>query len=140
MDKAMINRRQISMPIAIISGLAVSLVITLIGTILAAFMISGDNWDESSYGTVSFVIWVLASFGGSMFSGMLRKENKWLTELVTVLVLFLVLISINIMFFAGKFSSIGKGILAVVIAYVPSVLISMSKSKSNKRRFRYRRA
>ena len=138
MKKYSRNETGKSLLVAIAIGLIAGLAVTLLGSVFTTIMVMGNRWDESAYQTASFIIWILATFLDCTLCSIIKKEQIWLCVLLTAALYAFVLLAMNILFFDGVFNTIGKGILAILIGAIPAYFVFGLKSKSPKRKFRYR--
>lgn len=133
------NRKKMTMPLSSAIGLLIALIITGIGGILGAFMIHNGSISENTYSTVAFVTWIVASFAGAFVSGMSYKDKFLVVSLISVVAYIFLMLSVAIMFFEGNLQRIGQGIFAILIGYVPVLLINGTHSGRKKPKIRYRR-
>ena len=134
------NQQLLNIPISLAIGLLTALMITGLGAIFSSSMIHNGSLDESTYGTVTFIIWLLASFAGSFVSGLIHKEKSWIVSLLSVAAYLFLMLSVSIVFFEGNLQKIGQGILAITIGYTPTLLLNSMKSRKQNVKVRYRRS
>lgn len=103
-----------SMPAGLAVGGIVSLLVTLLGAVLAANLISGEKIPEGSIGYCSMVILLLSSITGAAVAVNRIKHRKLYVSLLSGLIYYAVLLAITAIFFGGRYH--GMGVTALVIA------------------------
>ena len=129
-----------SSPIAIMGiSLLSSLILSFIGCVFTAYMVSGGKWGEEHYGTVSFILWMVGALSGTMITCLTTKERRLLMIGISAMLYFVCLIGTHIMFFEGSLIRIGQGILAILLGSIPSIILSFRKNTPNRKKIKYRR-
>jgi len=123
--------RGISVPVGIAIGAAISIAVVLIGALGIAYLVIRETVPIDGAGIGAMVIITLAAALGASIANMLTKQNRLLVCGVTALVFFLILLSINAIFFDGMYTGIGLTALMVLLGAGVSLLPGMRK-KSGK--------
>lgn len=94
-------------------GIVVSLLITLAGAALAAWLIASEKIGEGSIGYAAMVILALASASGALVAVLLTKRLRLQVCMLTGGCYFLTLLAMTALFFGGQYQ--GMGVSAVII-------------------------
>ncbi len=133
-----IKKRNTSMPIAVMGGVIVSLIVTVVGMMISTQLLNSSRITENMMSFICPVIWFLSSCFGGIAASIIESKNFLLTSTLSATVYFAVLFTLSAMFFEGNYNSIGWGILSVLLGIIPGLFLFLKKSKSAKVKFKLR--
>ena len=126
-------KKGITIPLGIVVGVLASIILTIVGALIVTNFVLKERIDIESVGTIVFFLLVAASALGAWLGAKLVSEKKLLASGLTGLGFFLVLLSINAVFFDGMFAGVGITALAILagigISLLPKLRKKSSKSK-----------
>ena len=111
-------------------GTALSLVITVIGACVSAFLIHKEFVNENAVGYCSLVTLLLASGMGAVLAMNRTKRMRMQVCLLTGACYFLSLLCITALFFGGEYTGIGVTALSVLGGSGAVALMSIRQKKS----------
>lgn len=121
------------MPAGIGIGVAFSALITVVGAMVFAWMITTERTGESSINAGCFFIHLLAAMIGTMYSCTVIKRNRLLVCGLTaggnLILLFIMSLA-----FGGKTAGVGGVVLAVLIGGGVTLLLGLVGNKSGVKR------
>ncbi len=121
----------------IILGAAVSIIISLVGSAIAAAAIHAQTIPQSSMQIVACIILLISSAVGCFAGGRVVGSKRALISGITAGTYLLVLIAITIVFFDGMFHNFWAGLACVAGGFVISCIICL---KSNDGKYHRKRA
>jgi putative membrane protein (TIGR04086 family) len=122
--------RAMSMPAGVSVGMAVSLVITLVGAFVLGWLINQETLAINSVGYGAMVILLAASFLGALTAKVRIKHRYLVVCLLTGVGYYLVLLGITAMFFGGQYRGMGVTLALVLAGSGAAGLLSIKKKKS----------
>lgn len=111
-----------TIPGGVVLGLCISIMITLLGTIILAYLISSDKMGDASVNPGSTVVLFLGAAAGAWTVMARAKEKKWIVLSSFALGYFLILLSLTALFFGGEYAGIGKSAVIILVGCVSSFL------------------
>lgn len=123
----------------IIWGLLVAILFTILGAAIGAAILNSGSVPENSGTWISAIIWAISSFCGIMISLKLTKEKILLTAGITAAVYLLMLMAVNLLIFQQRFMGLWKGIIAVLVSFLVSILLNLNSPKVKQRKSVYRK-
>lgn len=125
-----------SMPVGLGTGLLISAVVTIIGAMIVAWLVSHETLRESSIGYGTIGILLLSSTLGAWVAVKRIKRQRMVVSLLAGLCYFLLLVAITALFFGGQYS--GMGVTAIVITAGSAAvgLMGLKEEGRNKKRFK----
>lgn len=123
----------------IIWGLLVAILFTILGAAIGAAILNSGSVPENSGTWISAIIWAISSFCGIMLSLKLTKDKMLLTAGITAAVYLLMLMAVNLLIFQQRFMGLWKGIIAVLVSFLVSILLNLNSSKVKQRKSVYRK-
>lgn len=125
----------VSMPGGIAVGVGISLVLSVLGCMLSAWLIGNEKIGESGIAMAGYAVTAVAALLGCWIAVMLVNGRRMQVSLLTGLGYYLTLLAITAMFFEGQFSGIAvpAAIIGVDAAAI-GFLTAKSKNKQNSHR------
>lgn len=123
----------ISLPAGIAIGVVTCIAVMLIGALAMAYLITNETLSIDGVGIGAMVITALSSALGTWLSTALTKQKKLLVCGLTALVFYLVLLSINAVFFDGTFAGMGLTALMILLGAGGIVLCGLRKKPAKNR-------
>lgn len=124
------------MPAGILAGIAIALVLALLGAALLAYLILSEKLSYSAMGYGSKLILALAALIGCRAAGAMSEGKGAVVSAVTALGFLLLLIGIHALFFEGQFAEIPSTAVAIGtgggIASIPGLKGKKSGGKRRK--------
>lgn len=131
-------RKKETMYSAIGKGVIIALVISIIGALAGALMLSKEILSEKTAGILTFAIWSIAAFCGAISSSRFTNTGSVLPILLTNLAYFFILTTIGILFFESNFGNIIGVILALIAGNVPAFFIIINRKPKKHKLVRYK--
>lgn len=125
--------RAASIPAGLLSGLAVSLCITLLGTGIIAKTLDLEVMEEKSVGYAIMVMLITASYAGALVSKLRIKRQFLLVCVLSAALFFLSLLAITALFFGGRYEAVA---VTGVLVLCGSMLALMPKGQGRRGRKR----
>ena len=122
--------RAMSMPAGIAVGMAVSLLVTLVGAFVLGWLIDKEMLEMNSIGYGAMVILLAASFLGALTAKTRIKHRYLVVCLVSGVGYYLVLLAITALFFGGQYQGMGVTLALVLAGAGTAGLLSIKKKKS----------
>lgn len=124
---------------AVIIGVTICLVLSLIISVIAAVLVDVEHISFRTVPMITLLTHFIAAFVGCTVSVMLAKHMPLLIGGICSGAYFLILLCANMLFFDGGFEGIGKGIAAIIsggtLAIVLNVLPKSKRSKHRPKKF-----
>ncbi len=120
------------MPVGILLGVASSLIITLIGSGITAWLILLEKINEEAVGYFSGGILLLAAATGAWVSWMRIRKMRLQVCLTTGAGFYLTLLAMTAMFFGGIYTAMGITAILVFIGSVTVGLMGIWSGKTKK--------
>ena len=124
----------ISVPAGIAMGCAVSLLITAVGSMLVAKLISQEVLMDTAIGYGAMIILLLASALGATVSAEKVKRLRLQVCLLTGVAYYGALLAVTARFFGGQYQGMGVTALLVLAGTGTSILLSTREKKTRKYR------
>ena len=121
-----------SLPIGIGMGVGLALLVTLIGSATAAWMISTDKIEEETIGYSVMVILILSSFLGSWIAVLKTKRLRLQVSFITGGIYYLLLLAITALFFGGQYQGMGITLMLVLVGCAITIMIGLRGQKMKK--------
>lgn len=121
--------KQVSLPLGIGIGIITGMVITVIGAMLAAWMIAGEKIGQGSIPYAAILILVIAAAIGAFAATLLIKEKRLIVCLSTGAGYYLCLIGCTALFFGGQYQAMGISALAVFLGSAITILVGVLGKK-----------
>ncbi len=132
---ALLKQKSIGIPpmLSVIAmGAGISLLITLIGAVIGAILLSGETIGTEQVGLISTIITVISAGIGSLIASGRFGKMKMQVCLITGAVYYLLLLVLTILLFGGLFSGMGRGALAVFGGSAGVAFLSLMNKKKPK--------
>ena len=123
-------------PLGLGIGLLVSILFTVAGAAICAWLISSERIGEESIGLLAAVIVILAAAVGAFSASLTVKKMRLQICLLSGVCYFLVLLATTALFFGGQFKGIGIGLIAVSAGCVPIAFLPIKNGRAGKRKRR----
>lgn len=124
--------------IPIMSGVIISLIISVLLMIAGSIMMNNEVVGETSLPWIVMIIWPISVCVGTIIPTFACKINKIVIPSVTALLYLVVLISIKMLFIDSDFTGIGQGIAAIVVGVLPSLFIITQNKPGKSKKYKYR--
>lgn len=118
-----------SIPAGLAAGTIAALLWTVVGAAITAGLISGETLPESAIGYGALVILITASFLSAQISFHKIKHRRALVSLAAGGIFYLVLLSMNALFFGGQYAGMGVTALAVLAGCGTSLLLGLRQGR-----------
>lgn len=128
--------RAMSMGGGIALGTGLSLLVTLIGAMLVAWLIANEKLPEASVGYGSMVILLCASVTGAWLAAAKIKHRKLLVCILTGAGYYLSLLSITALLFGGQYQGMGVTGMMILCGCGIVILSGLKPPKSRLRGLR----
>ena len=121
--------RAVSVPVGLGWGLLTSVVITLTGCLLAAYLINREilSWNYSGYGVMAILL--LSAWAGAEVTAGKIKRRKAMMCLGAGTAYFLLLIAMTALFFGGHYSGVGETGLMIFCGSTLGILTGIRKKR-----------
>ena len=119
-------------PLGLGIGLLISMLLTIAGTAVCAWLILAERIGESSIGLFATIMVILASAAGAFAAAYIVKKLRLPMCLLSGLCYFVTLLCTTALFFGGQFQGIGIGALAVLAGCVPIAFLPTKNSRVGK--------
>ena len=131
--KAKINTGK-SLPVGVLLGVGVSVLVTVVGAVFVAWLISSEKTGEGSMNFLPKIIHIVASSLGAWTAAGLVKKQRLQICLFTGLGYYASLLAMAALFFGGSFSGLGITALLIAIGTVTVALIPPKKASAFKKK------
>ena len=138
MKKAVQSGHKSKIAIAVVCGIAISCLISLLISLIGSALIARGVLGENRYGILCVICWVCSAAAGSITVLAISKPNKLSICFITVIGYLFLLIGNNVLFFDGIFQSLWKGIILSLTGMIAVFYIIAGKKGSKKRKISYR--
>lgn len=118
-------------------GVAVSLIISLLGAAVLAWLISWERMEETAMNAGCFAILAVAALIGGLFSSKAIGEKRMLICLITAAGFYIALLVLALVF-GGRFAGLGRNALGVLTGGGIAILLGLVGNKSGANRHKFR--
>ena len=130
--------RASSMAGGLLTGLAVSTVITVLFTALAATMVDKQWIGEKDIGYCAMVILLAAPFWGAKTAERRIQRQKLLVCVISGSLYFLLLMAVTALFFGGQYEAVGVTLLLITAGSALTLLLGSGQNRGVKHKKRKR--
>ena len=106
-------------------GLALSIATTILGTIICAWLLSTGKIQEGSIGYIAAGLILLSSILAATVSVKIIKQKRLVICLIDGAAYFLLLLSINAIFYQGMYSGVGENGLLILAGVISVALLGV---------------
>lgn len=122
--KMKVSGKTMGIPVGIAVGDLVSLIISIAGAAVSAWLVSSEKIGEGGIGYAAIIVVALAAAGGAWISTLLIKRLRLQMCLLSGGCYFLTLLAMTALFFGGQYQGIGViGIVILcgcaIVAFIP---------------------
>ncbi len=110
-------------------GISVCIVLTLLLSAAAAWLVAGERLPQNAISSVSLPIQIIATFIGCLTAMLISGKMPAIIAAICAGGYFALLICINILILDSSFSGIGKGLISTVSGAFVAVLVSLIGNK-----------
>ena len=128
-----------SLPVGIAYGVVAAVVLSLLGTILGAYLMDREMVGASASSVLSMSIRIVSVLASTVITIKLTDHQLLLTAAVTAIVYFFVLIGIAILFFDSPFEAIWQGGIGILAGGALALVICSRKNKEKKHKVHYKK-
>lgn len=121
----------VSMPAGITMGAAVSVLITILGSIVAAYLIGRETIGENAIGYASMIILILATVTGCLVAAKKVKHQRMLVCMICGVCYFAVLLAATALVFGGQYSGVGATAVTVLGSSCAIALLGLRNGKAS---------
>ena len=122
-----------SIPASLAIGAGAGILVMLMTAALGALAVAQEWINEDAITIVSVVITVLAAAVAAITSASIAGKRKLQISLLSGVVLFLLLLACNAMFFDGQYSSVGGSAIAIIVTCAATSLLSVKEGRTGKK-------
>ena len=115
-------RNPMSVPISVALGLACAVVITLLLTASASWMIAKEKIDIGTIGYISLLITAAAAYTGCKASAVLARTNEVLVSGIFAGTYLIVLLSCTALLFGGTYHGVWKSLAVTGVCWLLSLI------------------
>lgn len=108
-----VTGKAVSVPVGLLMGQAIAMIVSVLGSIIAANMILTETLEASAIGYCAIVILMLASASCALISAWMIKHRWMIVCLGAGGIYYLLLLATTAMFFGGQYQ--GMGVTALVV-------------------------
>ena len=130
-----------SIPTGIGLGVVLSVLITVAGAALVAYLLVSEKMEISAIGLSAIVLLGVASFAGAILGAGLAKVNRLPVCLAVGGGYFLVLLGLTALLFGGQYQGVGAALIPVLLGSAFAGLLGLKGKKGfqfKKRKVAYR--
>ena len=117
-------------------GIIVSIIVTLLGAAIGAWLLASEKIGEGSCGYICVCTLLLSGILGSWIAASVVGEKRLLTCILAGTGYLLSLLAITALFFGGVYSGAGEGALLILGASISAALLGLKQNKKPNRRHR----
>ena len=121
--------QQSRMPLSIAVGCLVSVIITIFGSAVSAWLMDSEKLQESAIGYAAAVIILISAFAGCVVAVTVAGKQRLPVAAITGISYTLVLLAVTALFFGGEYEGVGVTALLIAAGTVCSLLIGMRGKK-----------
>lgn len=108
-----VTGKAVSVPVGLLVGQAIAMIVSVLGSIIAANMILTETLEAGAIGYCAIVILMLASASCALISAWMIKHRWMIVCLGAGGIYYLLLLATTAMFFGGQYQ--GMGVTALVV-------------------------
>ncbi len=127
------TKKSNSIPMGIAYGLVASILLTLIGTAVLAFLVSGEQLPEQAMDYGAVVTLLLSSVTGALVCCKAVRQKILLMAIISGAAYFVILLCCTAMFFGGQYQGVGQTALLVLGGSIAAGLLQISGSAKTKK-------
>lgn len=128
------NRKQsgkaMSIPAGILLGTAISMVISILGSMLTAWLLTKETIRENGVGYAAMVILVIASLAGCLTAVGKIKHQRLMVCGLSGISYFAALIAVTALFFGGQYSGVGATALLIFGSCAVVAILGLKENNS----------
>ncbi len=124
-----VSGRAMSMPAGIGAGVIVSVVLTLVGAVVVALLLNGQQIEQNQIGYGSMVTLLVSSAVGALIACEMIKHRYLMVCLISGGGYYAALLAITAMFFGGQYQGMGVTLLVVLAG---SISVGLMKARPKK--------
>jgi len=130
--------RSSGVSVGILIGVLVCVGVTLIATVILAWLITTEKMGESAVGYGAMVALLLSAILGSWTASAKIGRLRTQVCLITGGIYYLVLLSITALFFGGQYQGMGVAAILVIAGSGVTALLGIREKKSRKNKIKKR--
>lgn len=123
-----------SLPSSFLIGTGAGILVLLIGISAGAWAVLKEWINEDTLGILALVITVLSAGIASFVSAGIAGKRKLQISLIAGVILFLILLACNAMFFEGQYTGVVRSVIAILAACTTAALLGMREERTGKKR------
>jgi hypothetical protein len=116
------TRKPVSIAVSVIVGLGCAIVITLLLSSLAAWLITTEKLGVGTQGITALVITGLSGLAGCIVALALAEGRELQVSGITAGAYFLLLLSCTALLFGGTYDGVWKSVITILISWLVSLL------------------
>ncbi len=120
------TNKQISKPASIALGIAMSVGVTMLGSLVLAWFVSKETLPEENLKYAVMLVTIASSVIGGLVATARAKERKLLISVLSGVGYYIVLLACTALFFEGQYSGLGLTGLLVLLG---SVIVGIFKNR-----------
>ena len=122
-----------SIPASLAIGAGVGILIILIAAAMSAFAVAQEWISEDEITIVSIVITVLAAAVAAITSANVAGKRKLQISLLSGVILIVILLASNAMFFDGQYSGVVRSAIAVLATCAVAAILAIQEGRKGKK-------
>lgn len=122
-----------SIPLSLAIGAGAGILVMLMTAALGALAVAQEWINEDAITIVSIVITVLASAVAAITSASLAGKRKLQLSLLSGVVLIVILLACNAMFFDGQYSGVGRSVIAIFATCAAASILAIREGRTGKK-------
>lgn len=130
--------RSSGVSVGILIGVLVCVGVTLIASVILAWLIAAEKMDESAVGYGAMIALLLSAILGSWTASAKIGRLRTQVCLITGGIYYLVLLSITALFFGGQYQGMGVAAILVIAGSGVTALLGIREKKSRKNKIKKR--
>ena len=123
---------------AILWGLLIAVLFSILGAAIGASIINSGGIPESGTAWITALVWGISVFCGNMVSLRLHKQKMVVLSAITAGIYLVILVALNLLLLEQQLDGLGRALLAVIAGSAAAVLLNSGKRKGKRRKTSYR--
>lgn len=128
-----VTGRASSIPAGLAIGACSSMGITVLLSVLAAGLVSGERIQEGSIGYLAMFILLVASAAGALVAGNKIKKMRLQVAALSAVIYFCLLLGVTALFFGGQYEGMGVTLVMVLLGSGAGGMATVFAGGSGKR-------
>lgn len=123
-----VNQKETSMAVSLLTGFAISWILTTIATIIITILVFGERLGEDAIQPAAVITMMVATFISSVLAGKMQSNKRLLICLAGGVVYYASLVGCNALFYDGEYNGLLGGLLTITgCSLVAGLVITRQK-------------